>query len=184
MSSNINVERICQQCGKAFTARTTVTKFCSHTCSKKAWKAKDKSGKIERSNRETEAIKQRPVDVIKAKEFLTVPDLAKLLNCSKRTAYYLINRGQIEAVNLAERKTLIRRSEIDKLFEQPKPIKKQANVPAVFVESECYNVADVRKKYGISQTALRNLITKHNVPTFYKGWFAFVPKQDIDKLLN
>lgn len=184
MSSNITVERICQHCGAAFTARTTVTKFCSHTCSKKAWKAKDKAGRIDQSNKETQAVRQKPIEAIKAKEFLTVPDLAKLLSCSKRTAYYLINRGSIEAVNLADRKTLIRRSEIDKLFEQPKPITAQPKAPAVFVESECYNVADVRKKYNISQTALRNLITKHNIPTFYKGWFAFVPKIEIDRLLN
>jgi len=56
------------------------------------------------------------VDDLRTKEFLTVKDVAKLLNCSIRTAYHLIEKGTIKAVNLAQRKTLIKRSEIDKLF--------------------------------------------------------------------
>ena len=58
----------------------------------------------------------QPIEELKAKEFLTVRDMAKLLNCSIRTAYNLINRDLIKAVNISERKTLIKRSEIDKLF--------------------------------------------------------------------
>jgi excisionase family DNA binding protein len=54
-----------------------------------------------------------------AKEYLTVQEAAKLLNSSNRMIYSLIKQGNIKAVNLAERKTLIRRSDIDKLFDQP-----------------------------------------------------------------
>lgn len=75
-----------------------------------------KAEKIESSNRETKQVLNRPIEEIKAKEFLTVNDLAKLLNCSTRTAYNLINRGDIKAVKVSERKTLIKRAEIDKLF--------------------------------------------------------------------
>ncbi|MBD0288046.1 MAG: helix-turn-helix domain-containing protein, partial [Flavisolibacter sp.] len=175
MSSNISITRICKRCGTEFIARTTVTQYCSHSCSQKAYKAKRRAGKIETSNRETKQILQKPIEEIKAKEFLTVPDLAKLLNSSKRTIYYLIQRGIIKAVNLSERKTLIRRAEIDKLFDLPQQVIEEKKQPTEFVESECYNVADLRKKYSISQAALRNLILKHNIPTFYKGWFAYVP---------
>jgi excisionase family DNA binding protein len=180
MSSNIRLTRICQHCGNEFTAKTTVTQYCSDHCAKRAYKARIKAGKIDKSNSELLSIKQRPIEEVKAKDFLTVPDVAMLLNCSKRTAYYLIKRGNLKAVNISERKTLIKRSDIDKLFEQPQLEAKKTVVG--FDESECYNVADVRKKYGISQTALRNLITKHKISTFYKGWFAFVPKKEIDKL--
>jgi excisionase family DNA binding protein len=184
MSSNISIKRICKHCGKEFTARTTVTQYCSDHCSKRAYKARIKAGKIEASNRETQQVKQRPIEDIKTKEFLTVPDLAKLLNSSKRTIYYLIQRGTIKAVNIAERKTLIKRAEIDKLFDVQRPKEKEPHEPVEFVESDCYNVADVRKNYNISQTALRNIILKHHIPTFYKGWFAYVPKREIDKLLS
>jgi excisionase family DNA binding protein len=116
MSSNIRVNRICQYCRKEFEARTTVTKTCSDYCAKRLYKQKHKQAKIEKSDAEVKVIKLKPIEDLKAKEFLTVKDLSKLLNCSIRTTYYLIANGNIKAVNIAKRKTLIKRSEIDKLF--------------------------------------------------------------------
>ena len=116
MSSNIRVNKVCQYCGKEFEARKTTSKTCSDNCAKMFYKARQRAGKVEAIKTETIRIKNKPIEDLKAKEFLTVPDIAKLLNCSKRTAYYLIEKGNIKAVNIAQRKTLIKRSEIDKLF--------------------------------------------------------------------
>jgi excisionase family DNA binding protein len=80
------------------------------------YKAKQRASKIDKSNTETIQIITKPIEVIKAKEFLTVRDLSKLLNCSIRTAYNIIERGDIKAVKVSDRKTLIKRSEVDKLF--------------------------------------------------------------------
>ena len=116
MSSNIRILRICQYCNKEFTARTTVTKCCSDNCAKRAYKLKIKNNKINESNTETTLIKNKPIEDLKLKEFLTVRDVAKLLNCSLRTTYRLIQLGNIKAVNLSERKIIIKRSDIDNLF--------------------------------------------------------------------
>jgi excisionase family DNA binding protein len=116
MSSNITVQRICQHCGKEFIARTTVTQYCGDNCAKRAYKARQRALKVEASNTETQNIKAKPFEELKAKEFLTVRDVATLLNSSIRTTYRLIEQGNIKAVNISKRKILIRRSEIDKLF--------------------------------------------------------------------
>lgn len=116
MSSNLKIERICEHCGKAFTARTTVTRFCGDNCAKAAYKARQREAKIKASNEQTTAIKLKPMEDLKAKEFLTVREVAALLNCSVRSAYYFIENGNIEAINLKKRMTRIKRSEIDKLF--------------------------------------------------------------------
>lgn len=116
MSSNIKVQRICQHCGNEFTARTTVTQYCSDVCAKYAYKVRVKAAKIEFSNAETQLIKSKPIEDLKAKEFLTVRDVATLLNCSVRSAYYYIESGNIKAVNLGQRITRVKRSEIDKHF--------------------------------------------------------------------
>jgi len=121
MSSNIKVQRICEHCGTEFTARTTVTKYCSHRCASLANKAKKRAEKVQKSNTETKQIKIKPIEELKAKEFLTVREVAQLLNCSVRSAYYYIESGTISAVNLGQRMTRVKRSEIDKLFDQPKP---------------------------------------------------------------
>lgn len=117
MSSNIKVQRICQHCGKGFTARTTVTQYCGDNCAKRAYKARQRAYKIQESNKETQLIKNQPLNELKAKEFLTVREVARLLNCSVRSAYYYIESGTIKAVNLGQRMTRVKRSEIDKLFE-------------------------------------------------------------------
>ena len=117
MSSNIEVQRICQHCGNELTARTTVTRFCSHRCASAAHKQKVRAGKVEQSNKQTQQIKTQPIEELKAKEFLTVREVARLLNCSVRSAYYYIESGTIKAVNLGQRITRVKRSEIDKLFE-------------------------------------------------------------------
>ena len=116
MSSNIQVQRICQHCGKEFTARTTVTKYCSNRCNKAENKAKERTSKVEQSNNETQRIRTQPIEELKAKEFLTVREVARLLNCSVRSVYYYVETGTIKAVNLRQRVTRVKRSEIDKLF--------------------------------------------------------------------
>ena len=116
MSSNIRIQRICQFCNNEFTAKTTVTKYCSDNCAKRAYKVRKKQESIKASNKETKRIVTMPIEKLKAKEFLTVKEVSKLLNCSVRTVYYYIENGNIEAVNLGQRLTRVKRSEIDKLF--------------------------------------------------------------------
>jgi len=117
MSSNIQIQRICKHCGEEFIAKTTVTQYCGDTCAKKAYKVRMRESKISASHQETFMIRTWPLSELRAKEFLTVRDLSLLLSCSIRTAYRLINTGHIKSVNISERKTLIKRSEIDKLFQ-------------------------------------------------------------------
>lgn len=118
MSSNIKVQRICQHCSKEFTARTTVTQYCGDDCAKRAYKARKRDSKIEASNKQTLQLISRPIEELKAKEFLSVRDVSKLIGCSRQTIYTLIKTGTLKGVNLKVKKTIIRRSEIDKLFEQ------------------------------------------------------------------
>jgi excisionase family DNA binding protein len=117
MSSNIEIQKVCEYCKNEFTAKTTVTKYCSHKCNQRHYKAKLKENKIEKVNSETMKLRAKPIDAIKSKEFLTVREAALLLDCSVRSAYNSIEDGTIKAVNLGQRMTRIKRSEIDKLFQ-------------------------------------------------------------------
>lgn len=187
MSSNIEVQRICQNCGNEFTARTTVTQYCGDTCSKRAYKKRLKAVKVEQSNKQTLQIKTLPIEQLKVKEFLTVREVASLLNCSVRSAYYYIESGTIKAVNLGQRITRVKRSEIDKLFEQPRTVAPQPESKPdkiLFDISDCYTLTEVQDKYSISVTALHNLIKRESIPKIKIGWYAYVPKPIIDKYLS
>ena len=122
MSSNIRVQRVCQYCQEAFIARTTVTKYCGERCAKRAYKQRKKAEKIQRSNKQTLKTTLEPIEQLKAKEILTVPEVARLLQCSKRTIYRLVNNQTIQATNLAVRMIRVKRSEVDKLLNNPTPI--------------------------------------------------------------
>lgn len=117
MSSNIRMNKICEQCGNDFEARTTKTRFCTHSCNRKFYKASVKAAKIEAAKTKTNSIKKEKLIVdLKDKEFLTVADMARLLSTSKRTVYRLIEDGKIKASNVGERLTRINRADNKNLF--------------------------------------------------------------------
>lgn len=181
MSSNIQIQRICEYCNNEFTARTTVTKLCSEKCRKANYKKKQRIQKIEKSNTETKQIKNKSINELKEKEFLSVREVAILLGCSIRTAYRLIDTGTLIGVNLAERMTRVKRSEINKLLEQPLPLEQ---VKIEYDISDCYTINEVLDKYSISNSTLNNLINRENIPKIKKGWYSYVPKLIIDNYLS
>ncbi len=184
MSSKIEVQRICQYCEQEFTARTTVTKYCSHKCSQRSYKSRKRTEKVIKSNTETTLIKQQPIEQLKAKEFLTVREVAQLLNCSIRSAYYYIESGTITAVNLGQRMTRVKRSEIDKLFQASNKTQTNERELIQYVIENCYSLTEVQNKYGISESTVQQLIKRNNIPKIKKGWYAYLPKQIIDELLT
>jgi excisionase family DNA binding protein len=183
MSSKIFVQRVCQWCSRQFTARTTVTKYCSDTCAKRAYKAGLRNKKIEISNEETRRKTQPKHDLIKIKEFLTVTETAALLSSSRQTIYNLINAGKIKAVNIKFKKTLISRREVDKLFLMPDAPVIPRIEDEIKVEA-CYFIGEIQEKYGISEKALYDLINRHGLPKLKLGKYTYVPKSKIDQLLN
>ena len=117
MSSNIKVKRICQYCIKEFTARTTVTKYCSDKCSKAAYKARQRAEKIKQSNAETTRIKNQPIEQLKAKEFLSINEVCQLVGISRRTVYRLIEQGELKKIKIGSR-TLIEHSALNRFLKK------------------------------------------------------------------
>lgn len=115
MSSNIRVKRICLHCNQEFTAKTTVTQYCSDPCSKRAYKKRLKEKKIEKSDKETMSLLTRPYDTLSSKEFLSVVETATLTGVSRRTIERLIGSGRLKATKLGSR-TIIYKKNLEKLF--------------------------------------------------------------------
>lgn len=182
MSSNIEIERICQHCNKDFIAKTTVTRYCSDDCAKRAYKARKRAEKIGVSVAEIQQIRQKPIEDLKAREFLTVMQVSKLIGCSKQNVYKLINTGKLKASNILIKKTIVKRSEIDKLFEakeKPKP----TNLKPLEI-AECYTISEVQEKFKVSQSALQNIMKRNNIQKMQKGKFVYVPKVIINNIFK
>ncbi|QDH80449.1 helix-turn-helix domain-containing protein [Echinicola soli] len=115
MSSNIRVHRICQYCNAVFVAKTTVTKYCSDACAKKAYKQRKKEEKLEASNRETENIVQAPLRALKEKEYLNLDDVCELLNISRTTLFRIRKKGDLQFIKLGGR-PVISKKNIENFF--------------------------------------------------------------------
>lgn len=185
MSSNIRISRICEYCGNDFEAKTTVTRFCSHTCNGRAGKLKIKQLKMGSSQQQTSTARSKPILDLQEKEFLKVKEAAKLLNSSKDTIYDLIKKGKIMATNLGRNKTIIKRSDIDKLFNQEQIIATIKEVKIIPLKiKDCYSIAEAIDVSGMSEKALYSAIKRNNISKFQEGKFVYVSKTDIHNLIN
>ncbi len=123
-STNFKILKQCLNCGNMFEAQKVSTKCCSHKCSSAHYKLRIRLDKKAISEAETfRTIKPKPkvkainVALIKEKEFLSVRDIAVLFECTPKTVYNFIKIGTLKAVKISKRKTFVKRSTLDKLFE-------------------------------------------------------------------
>ncbi|MEK0750784.1 helix-turn-helix domain-containing protein, partial [Mycobacterium ulcerans] len=91
-------------------------------------------------------------------------ETCKLIGISRRTVYRMIERGEL-ITGKAGKRTIIRRSDLEQLlFEQPRTVAPQPEKQPVqkqFDITDCYTLTEVQSKYGISETALQNLIKRN-----------------------
>lgn len=83
------------------------------TCSSREGKARARNKLIGEAK---EQVRQERLRLIQHKDFLTAKEAAVLLNCSVRSIYYYIEKGELKAHNIGQRLTRLRRADIDKLF--------------------------------------------------------------------
>lgn len=183
MSSNIQIQKVCELCGIEFTARKTTTRFCSHKCASRGYKQKVRDQKIKQTNNETIRIKTKDIECVKAKEFLTVSEVALLIGCSRRTAYRLVSKGNIGSINLSQRLTRIPRTAVDQFIQSAKPPIITPQVKEYDI-SECYSMGEAQTVYNISGKALYDTIKRNNIPKIKQGKYVYVPKELLDKIFT
>ncbi|QQR98586.1 MAG: helix-turn-helix domain-containing protein [Sphingobacteriales bacterium] len=185
-SSTFRIKKVCQHCGTVFEAQKVSTKFCKHQCSQRNYKLRAKLAKKGEAELQlTNSLAFQPkvnatsLELIKHKEFLSVTELSKLLNCSRQTIYNIINTGNIKAVNLLSKKTLIRRVDIDQLFENPKTKMNESNTTI-----EMVNIIEIEKEFNISYNGLSAIIKRNNIETEKRGVYVFVNRTEMKRVLS
>jgi hypothetical protein len=147
MSKKIQVRRICAYCGREFTAQKTTTKYCGHPCASRAYKARVRAEKIQVSNLETQEIRNSQLEKLKAKEYLSVPEFCELVGISRRSAYRIMERGEL-IPGKAGKRTVIRRGDINKfLFQAAKDVMSDAEAaaqaPRELELKDCYSIQQI-----------------------------------------
>ncbi|MFV0606569.1 MAG: helix-turn-helix domain-containing protein [Niabella sp.] len=124
MSASIfKIIKACEHCGNLFEAQKTTTRFCTHKCNSANYKLRARLAKKKEAEQPVVNVQNfRPkttalnIEQIRHKEFLSVREVATLFHCTPKTVYSLIKSNRLKAVNIGIKKTLIKRTEIDKLF--------------------------------------------------------------------
>lgn len=177
MSSNLNVERICQYCGKRFTAHTTVTKYCSRVCAGKSNKELRRKQKLEKVAEEITAYENEQA-ILNQKDYMSCQEVADMMGISRTTVYRYCITDRMNCIKM-NRKIFIRRSDIELLFDNSQPYE----VTPIEREpiTEFYSMDEITEKYNVSQSMVFNLVKAKNIPKVLHRNKAAYSKKHIDK---
>ncbi len=142
-------------------AKTTVTKFCSHTCASRAYKERKRREKIELAEEEPERV---ALEEIQSKEYLSIQEVIRLFGVSRSILYRMINSGKLPSANFGGR-VILRRSDCEMMFQafirKPKPQPQK--------EPEYYSVKEVEEMHGIGYSRLNVILNHNKIPKKLEG---------------
>ena len=190
--------RKCSHCGKVFTTNSGMQKYCSEECAEQAKETKKK--------RQRDFLRAvEPVMELQQQEYLTFSKAAILLGCTRQYVYKLVKQGKLPASRLSSRMALVRRSDIEKMFEsnpynrvipcsKPKPStsKKQRTSSRKDTKSvqttdevlEYYSGEEVMQTYKVKQSWLYGSAKRHQIPMCRIAGRNYYSKKHIDDVFG
>ena len=172
----------CLNCGEEFSPKTVASVYCSHTCSKRAYKQK-----IKRLKNEAD-VKERADKIPESRAFISVPEAGILFGIAKRTLYRLVDQGKIPSVNLGTRLVRIDRSVMEGMFGPARNLLQSESAPKKKLYSlekeDCYTIGEIAERFKISESSVNSHIRKYSIPTRQIGKHVYAPKGEIDNLYN
>jgi excisionase family DNA binding protein len=197
MMENTNeIQKICDWCRKTFVAQKMTTRYCSHACNSRAYKANKREEARKQVNEETAGKQYNMVAInystmqeierisdayekIKNKEFLTVSETAFLLSVGRVTVYRYLHDGLLKAFQ-TNGKTLIRRADIDAMFDNSVQYKAQPNKERKPI-TELYTIAEIKEKYNVKESWIFKIVRDNNIPKTLLRGNSYFSKKHIDR---
>ena len=176
----MEIQKQCKYCGGTFIAHKMTTIYCSPSCNNKDYKQKIREKQIADYQAQHPIPKPAtPKSPLNDKQFLTPREAAKVLGVGKSTVYRELASGLIKAIQL-KGKTLIRRKDIENLFENAPEYKSHALEPQTKQKREYYTMRQIEEKFKCSKKAIRTRIEKFNIPKIYQGRNTYFDKALVD----
>lgn len=176
------INKQCLNCGDDFLPKTVASVYCSHLCSKKAYKLK-----ILRLKNEAE-LKALADKIPEDRAFISVPEAGMLFDVAKRTLYRLVGQRKIPSVNLGTRLVRIDRRVMEEMYGPARSLPQAESAPKKKLYSlekeDCYSIGEIAQRFQISEGSVYNHIRKYSIPTRQIGKHVYAPKAEIDNLYN
>ena len=176
MASNIDIQKKCEWCGKLFIAHKTSTRCCSHRCANLAYKERTRQKRV--SEFQTMVNQQIEKEDCIDKDFFTPSEAAKYIGISRATFYRYLETNIIKSVQL-KRKTIIRKRDIEALFDNASPYKKHLPRSKQSI-TDFYTTTEIKEKYIIQESWLYKIAKEHNIPRTFNRGKTYWSKKHID----
>ncbi len=174
----MEIQKRCKYCGRSFIAHKMTTIYCSPSCNNKDYKRAIREKQIAEYYESHPEDKEQPTrDVLQDKAFLTPREAAKVLGIGKSSVYRELASGLIKVVQM-KGKTLIRRKDIERLFDNPPAY--QTHSEKKQEKREYYTFRQIMEKFKCSKKAIMTRVEKFNIPKVYQGRNCFFDRALVD----
>lgn len=187
--------KTCEQCGKEFRAQKSNTRFCSKYCADAAYK--DKMRQMTQNLFSAQSNKDKELRT--ARDIMSPRLLGEYLGVSRRTAYRYIEDGIVPSVRTNGR-TLVRRADVDKLFDNAPPYQKSARKPkdgentsngwkitsalSLQTESGYTTVKEVAEKYSLSPAGTDKILKNSGITVVKHQGKHYYFKSEVEALFR
>lgn len=179
MRNLIQIQKQCEWCGKEFTAYRCSTRFCSKQCTAYAYKTKCRKKKVQAFQEEiNKSDSEKKLGNIPSREYLTPTQTAQLLGIGRATLYRYLLEGSITAIQF-KGKTLIRKQDIDKLFDSPNPYQKRQKKEQSLI-TEFYTTAEVEAQFGVCASWVFKVGKEEHIPKVFQRGKTLWSKKHFD----
>ena len=176
MASNIDIQKKCEWCGKLFIAHKTTTRCCSHRCANLVYKERTRQKRV--SEFQTMVNQQIEKEDCIDKDFFTPSEAAKYIGISRATFYRYLETNLIKSVQL-KRKTIIRKRDIEALFDNASPYKKHLPRSKQSI-TDFYTTAEIKEKFGVKESWIYEIAKEYNIPRTFNRGRTYWSKKHID----
>lgn len=185
-TSKIRIVKICERCGMEFLAQKQSTRFCSHQCSRMAYKD---AKRLERKRNTGARVRTHVQEIVQSeigdKELLTFREAAALPGITKQAMYSLVARGSIIAYKITSRLSRIRKTDIDKMLESnpyiSSPLRSKKQREPI---TEFYTTKEVLEKFSISNSWLFTVAKRQNIPKVTQHGKTYWSKKHCDMIFG
>ena len=177
--SNELIKKVCEWCGNVFYAQKVTTRYCSHTCNSRAYKANKRKERVKAAEALTyRTIQEKPIEQLKDRPFLSIAEIATLLGLSLQGVYKQIYAGRLRASKITSRLSVVRREDIEQMLAE-RPYEKRQPRDAIVI-TELYTIDEVCDTYDISRAALFAIAKRENIPRTHNRGKTYWSKRHID----
>ena len=180
MKAKEPIKKVCEFCGREFEAYTQTARYCSHQCNCKAYREIKRKEVISLSaSMASKTKRERAKADLSGQDYISISEAAVLMGVSRWTIYRNVVKGIIPAKRLSQRTTLIRKKDIEALFDEIEPYEVLATGERKSID-EWYTIDEVTERYGLLRHRIRKIINAENIPTKKAGTRTLIAKNRID----